>query len=556
MIDTILKNGQDGKVCQQIDMGMLQEVIPTSQIEELLDTYQMWEVRERKTNMIVIIYWLIALHLYPTLSQRRVYGKMVSGLRTTRDDVPKQIPQTPAFSYRREQLGSELLQELFAQIAGPKASEEKTPQAFWKGMRLLAIDGTVESVPDTENNREAFRYSTDDECSHSPFPQARLLLLVECGTHLICDGEISSCRQAEANGLRLLLERWKIEKGLILWDSGFHSSSAIFQVCAFGGHVLGRLKCNILLNPYSTLVDGSYLVPIYEDQSHQRGESMFVRVITYTFTDARIPGAGEQTYRLVTTLLDPFLYPARELAVLYHERWHVEVIIDETRTHMRLAARTLRSLTPEGVVQEIYALLLAHTVIRTLMLEAAEQAHIAPTQISFTETIRIMDENLVPLSLVNAPRRHSMIEQIIKEIGAQRLPKQPIRIQPRVVKRAYSRYDRKKPEHLQAPALEVDATFFEIIAVVPCIQGLARVPEMPLLNPVKEAPGLLSGGKTKGSRTLKSPVCTSTPDREDPSSPKATADASSSPNSDTEAKTSKAREPGRKTGRICATRSP
>jgi hypothetical protein len=92
-------------------------------------------------------------------------------------------------------------------------------------MRLFAIDGTVSSVPDTPSNREAFRSSLDDECSHSPFPQARLLLLVECATRLICDAEISCCRQAEANGLRLLLERWSMEHSLILWDSGFHAST-------------------------------------------------------------------------------------------------------------------------------------------------------------------------------------------------------------------------------------------------------------------------------------------------------------------------------------------
>ena len=253
---TIPENGLDDKVCHQIDMGMIQEVIPPSLIEEHLDTYQMWEERERKTNMVGIVYWLIALHLYPTLSQRRVYGKMISGLRTTRDDVPEETPVKSAFSYRRNQLGSEIMQELFAHCAGPKANEQ-TPGAFWKGMRLLAIDGTVESVADRPDNREAFRYSTDDELTHSPFPQARLLLLVECGTHLICDAEISSCRQAEARGLRLLLERWRIEKSLVLWDSGFHSSEAIFQVRAHSGHVLGRLKSNVLLNPLCTLADGS-----------------------------------------------------------------------------------------------------------------------------------------------------------------------------------------------------------------------------------------------------------------------------------------------------------
>jgi hypothetical protein len=440
-------------------------VIPPSLIEELLETYQMWEEREHKTKMVAIVYWLIALHLYPKLSQRRVYGKLVSGLRTVRDDVPEQIPVRSAFSYRRSQLGSELLQELFASLAGPKATAQ-TPTAFWKGMRLLAVDGTVESVPDTPSNREAFRYSSDEECSHSPFPQARLLLLVECGTHLICDAEISCCRQAEAHGLRLLLERSRLEQSLLLWDSGFHASSAIFAVRARGGHVVGRLASTSLLKPVCCLVDGSYLTSIYQDQHHQRGQKMLVRVISYTFTDPRIPGAGEQVYRLVTTLLDPFLYPARDLAVISHERWHVEVVIDETRTHLRLAARTLRRLTPEGVIQELYALLLAHLVVRTLMLRAAEQAQVAPTHISFTETLRIMDETLLPLGLVEPARRERMVALVLREIGKPRVAKQGVRIQARVVKRVRSRYERKKPEHLHAPPLELDLSFDEIIALV------------------------------------------------------------------------------------------
>jgi hypothetical protein len=465
MIETRAQTELESKVCHQIDMGLLQEVIPPRLIEELLETYQMWEQRERKTNMVTMMYWLIALHVYPKLSQRRVYGKMVSGLRTIRDDVPQQIPARSALSYRRSQLGSEILQELFVKVAGPKATEQ-TPGAFWKGMRLLAIDGTVESVADTADNRETFRYSSDDDLSRSLFPQARLLLLIECGTHLICDLEISSCRQAEANGLRLLLERSWLEQSLILWDSGFHSSWAIFEVCARGGQVLGRLRSNVLQTPLCTLVDGSYLTEIYQDQDHHRGERMLVRVITSTFTDPRIPGAGEQVYRLVTTLLDPFLYPAKEVAVVYHERWHVEVVIDEARTHLRLSARTLRSLTPEGVIQEIYALALAHLVVRTLMLQAAQQAQIAATQISFTETIRIMDESLIPLGLVSAPRRLHMVSALIDEISHQRVPKQQVRIQARVVKRARSRYERKKPEHYHAPPLELDLNFHHIIALV------------------------------------------------------------------------------------------
>jgi hypothetical protein len=462
---TIRQDSWNGKVCQQIDAGLLEEVLPRERIEDLLSTYQLWESREKKLNMVLMVYWLMALHLYPTLSQRGVYGKLVSGLRSTRDDVPEAIPAKSAFSYRRKQLGSEVLEELFRQCAGPTATAE-TPGAFWKGMRLLALDGTRESVPDTDANRETFHYSTDDADTHSPFPQARVVMVVETGTHLICDAEITSCREGETNGARRLVARHNWEHTLLLWDSGFHANRAIFQIRALNGHMLGRLRSTVLPKPFVTLADGSYLVPIREERDHRTGPEMLVRVITYTFTDPRIPGAGQEKYRLVTTLLDPFVYPAKELVVLYHERWHVELVIGETRNALRLSEWTLRSRTPEGVIQELYALLLVHTLVRTLMVRAANAAAIAPVSLSFTATLRILDENLLPLGQVTAQRRAHMVENVSAEIGRQRLPKQRVRIQARVVKRTRSRYPRKKPEHLQAPPLELDLDFHQIIEVV------------------------------------------------------------------------------------------
>jgi hypothetical protein len=244
MIVTRPENGLESKVCQHLELGLLQEVLPVSQIEELLSTFHLWETRERKLNMVVMIYFLLCLHLYPQRSQRAVYAKLVSGLRTFRDDVSTSIPCKSAFCSRREQLGSELLAELFTLCAGPQATPQ-TPGAFYQDLRLLALDGTVESLADTASNRETFQYSSDDETSRSPFPQARLVLLVECGTHLICAAEISPCRQAEATSARLLLERSSLQQSLLLWDRGFPSSWAIFAVRARGGHVLGRLKSNV-----------------------------------------------------------------------------------------------------------------------------------------------------------------------------------------------------------------------------------------------------------------------------------------------------------------------
>ncbi len=331
-------------------------------------------------------------------------------MRLVQPDLAKQVPVKSAFSYQREQLGLAPLEWLFALCARPRATEQ-TPGAFWKGLRLMAIDGTVDSVPDTESNRAFFRYSSDDEVSRSPFPQVRMVILVECGTHLICDAELSSCRQGESTSAREVLSRSLGPDMLLLWDSGIHSSDLVFLARACQAHVLGRLKSNVLTKPVQRLEDGSYLTYIYEDQDHQCGERLLVRVISYTFTDDRIPGAGQTTHRLLTTLLDPEQYPAKDLAVLFHERLHVELVFDEVKTHLRLSAPTMRSLTPDRIVQEPYGLLLVHVAVRTLMLDAATEADVAPTHPSFTGTLRILDEGLYILRGHRCPLAPQMYQQ-------------------------------------------------------------------------------------------------------------------------------------------------
>ncbi len=465
MCTTIREMLWDDKVCHAFELGMIQEVIRPEQVQLVLSGCDAWEERERRLNMSTLIYWLIALSMYPHLGQRAVYSKVLSGLRLLQPDLASQVPVKSAFSYRREQLGLAPLEWLFALCARPQASQQ-TPGAFWGGMRLMAIDGTVDSVPDTESNRAFFRYSGDDEVSRSPFPQVRLVLLVECGTHLICDAEFSPCRQGESSCARELLARSLSPDMLLLWDSGFHSSQLIFLARACGAHVLGRLKSNVLTKPLKRLSDGSYLTSIYEDQDHHCGERMLVRVISYTFTDERIAGAGQTTHRLVTTLLDVEQYPAHELAVLFHERWHVELIFDEVKTHLRLSARTLRSLTPEGVLQELYGLLLTHIAVRTLMLQAATQADVAPTQLSFSGTLRILDESLPSLTLASPTHRATLTLHLLKEIAAERVPTQRLRLQARVVKRVRSKYERKLPLHLKAPPLEAGIDFKDLIALV------------------------------------------------------------------------------------------
>jgi len=138
-------------VCQQIDPGLLQDVISAAVIEDLLETSQMWQIPERTRYMLALTSWLIALHVSPKRLQRAISATVVSGLCTVRDAVTASIPATSACKYRREHLGSGLLEERFQRRAVPQATTE-TPGACWRGIRVMALGGTVESVPDTASH--------------------------------------------------------------------------------------------------------------------------------------------------------------------------------------------------------------------------------------------------------------------------------------------------------------------------------------------------------------------------------------------------------------------
>ncbi len=168
------------------------------------------------------------------------------------------------------------------------------------------------------------------------------------------------------------------------------------------------MKKNALLPCDRRLADGSYLSRIYasaKDRRHNRG-GLIVRVVEYALEGVE---DGEPLYRLITTVLDDGKAPAKDLAVLYHDRWEIENVFDEFKTHLRGRQAVLRSKTPELVEQELYGFLLAHFAIRGLMHEAALKANLDPDRLSFLHTVRIVRRKLPvfaaipPSALVGAP---------------------------------------------------------------------------------------------------------------------------------------------------------
>src|SRR5207302_4572216 len=105
-------------------------------------------------------------------------------------------------------------------------------------------------------------------------------------------------------------------------------------------------------------------------------------------------GEPGQVSRLVTTLLNPRVAPALALLGLSHERWEIELVIDEIKTHERAQRKVLRSKTPEGVRQERYGIYLAHYAVRFLVAQAAVEAELDPDRLSFTEGLFELTETI------------------------------------------------------------------------------------------------------------------------------------------------------------------
>jgi hypothetical protein len=136
------------------------------------------------------------------------------------------------------------------------------------------------------------------------------------------------------------------------------------------------------------LDDGSYLSWIYPDGKSKKkgGTKIQVRVIEYAID----VNGQQQTYRLITSLMDIALFAGLLLANEYHQRWEIENTIDELKTHLNGRKTPIRSLKPREVVQEIYGWLLGHYAVRCLILTAAQPAGISPLRLGFTGTLKVI----------------------------------------------------------------------------------------------------------------------------------------------------------------------
>jgi hypothetical protein len=439
----------------------LEQIIPPEAVRQALAATGRTNPRRCKLTHEIVCWVVLAMGLLTDLPIRQVF-KHARRLR-----VGEKTPHRSSLCVARQRLGVAPVRHLFQQVVRPLARPE-TPGCFYGGFRLMGVDGVVFDVPDSDANAAAFGRPSAGPRGDGAFPQLRKLSLVELGTHVEIALVVRPITQGEPGMVGPLL-RHLDDRMLLLWDRGFFSDPLWKEVTSRGAKILARVKGNLILQPIRGLADGSYLARIYrtpEDRRQDR-EGIVVRVIRYTLDDPQRVGHGE-THTLITNLFDEDLYPARELIILYHERWEEELVFDEQKTHQdpRRATKPaqLRSETPAGVIQEIYALSLGHFVVRSLMFEAAATAGLDTDRLSFLGCFQILKCRL-PECNSSSPRAFTeWYRGLLWEMQGERTDPRRNRINPRVIKRKMSKWKKKRPVHRRPQPMK--KTFAETVVML------------------------------------------------------------------------------------------
>lgn len=437
---------ENGRILDRL--AGLEKVIVPGLINKALDSTGKRSKKRCRLSNEVMIWVVLAMGLFTEMPIRQVFK--VS--RRLRKD--EKSPARSSLCVARQRLGSEPLVELHRLLVKPMATEE-TPGAFYRGLRKVGIDGTVLDVPDCEAHQHFGRSSGSR--GEGPFPQVRKVSLVELGTHIELGFVFGGWKDSEK---KLVEGLWDAipDDALLLEDRGFFSYKS-WEKLHINHKLLVRVSKSLVLKPIERLQDGSYLAKIYPASWYRDNDrrGIVVRVIEYKLDDPQRTGHDE-VHRLMTNLFDAETWPAMELILEYHERWEEEIVFDEQKTHQdpcRAEKTTnLRSETKDGLKQEMYALSLAHFVTRAMMLQSLEKTNIDVDRLSFKGCFQILKTRLPECNPRTAVTFTEWYEAVLWEMSCETIAARRNRINPRVIKRKMSRWNKARPEHRKRPPLK------------------------------------------------------------------------------------------------------
>ena len=424
-------------------------------IEEALKHSGRGEQRESPLQPKLMMWLTISLSIFRHESIPAVLARLLTGLRDFVGALPLRPVDDDALAHARKRLGVDPVREFFRR----HASWIVPPETF-HGLCVYSIDGSMLTMPNTKENRKIFgRLKTSR--GRAAFPQLKMVALQDVHTHRFRDVNFRRWKTPERT-MAVPLLRHLGDGDLLLMDRGFYAAWFFAVVRAQRSHFLARVPAFVKFHAirgmnkqsgdYLAWIEARTSTPLLEKAQGPLGRprvceriGMLVRVIHYHVR-------GFKPVRLITSLLDRDI-PAVDLALKYHDRWEIELALDEIKTHQSSTAQgtlktIFRSQRPRNVMQEAFGLVAAYNLIRGAMAQAAARQGIDPKLLSFVDSVRAIEHMLPRMRAAASIRLHELHDQLLLDL-ARSLIDRPRRHRryARVVKVKMSNFKLKRPHH-------------------------------------------------------------------------------------------------------------
>lgn len=365
---------------------------------------------------------------------------MITGRRSPPDT-------TSPYCQARGALPTERLEEIHNAVI--TESERASSQAdLWCGHRVLVVDGTTVTAPDTDENQKVFPQQSV-QAPGCGFPILRMVALMSLATGMVMQWAVGPWRSHE---LGLLQSLWDVFKSgdVLLGDRGFCSWGILAQclrrnvhgVFRVRGKHRGDFRRGKRLSKNERLV--TWTKPKLRPRTIRSREwKKLPRELSLRLVRSRmdIPGFRTRQVTLVTTLLDRSTYPPEALSQLYFRRWAMELTLRSLKTTLQMEALSCK--TPENLDREIRMHFLVHNFVRRLMSEASRRHRIPLDRISFCGSLGVARRYAEALLQVRSVKRRAcLMEELYRVIADDRVPHRPGRREPRAVKRRPKPYPR------------------------------------------------------------------------------------------------------------------
>lgn len=413
-------------------MGELATLIDPAWIEQALRATGKASIRRRKLPADHAVWLVIGLALFRHMPLWQVVQEMA--LTLDGQDLP--VPSSSVQA--RQRLGAEPLAHLFGLLTDAWGRAHPVDAA---SLRVLAVDGVVWSAPDSQDNRQALG-SGLTQYGPQPWPMVRAVCLLDTDSHELLDAKLGDYNCGE---LTLAADLRGLDHSITLFDRAYFSAAFLmdWQHAGEQRHWLMRAKDNLRHEIVQTLGEDDWLIrmPVSPQARQLRPELP-------SHWQARLiqTHAGGKTRRFMTSLLNPKQFAAQDLAQLYRQRWEIELGFREIKQSLQQGQDVLRSKQPELVRQEVWGVLIAHTLLRRWMRLMAQHAGVAPTRISFHTAQHAIVGALNTVHLARAGTLPQHLQRLLEQARYFVLPpRRTDRSFPREVKRSTrSKYTSKK----------------------------------------------------------------------------------------------------------------